>query len=83
MLQVVLKVIQHRKLHCETKSSGLIIQGGLKIEGCKIEGLLYRVLLHYGKQPLWAPRSLLAIPNTLISHLFHLAKKRLVLMVFQ
>ncbi len=24
-----------------TKSSGLIIKGGLKIEGCKIEGLLY------------------------------------------
>ncbi len=25
-----------------TKSSSLIIEGGLKIEGCKIEGLLYR-----------------------------------------
>ncbi len=24
-----------------TTSSGLIIKGGLKIEGCKIEGLLY------------------------------------------
>ncbi len=24
-----------------TKPSGLIIKGGLKIEGCKVEGLLY------------------------------------------
>ena len=35
-----IKVIQHRKLPFGTKSSGLIIKGGLKIEGCKIEGLL-------------------------------------------
>ncbi len=26
-----------------TKSSGLIIKDGLKIEGCKIEGLLYSI----------------------------------------
>ncbi len=31
----------YRKLPFGTKSSGLIIKGGLKIEGCKIEGLLY------------------------------------------
>ncbi len=29
-------------------TSGLIIKGGLKIEGCKIEGLLYVVLLWLG-----------------------------------
>ncbi len=39
-----IKVIQHRKLPFGTKSSGLIIKGGLKIEGCKLEGLLY---MHY------------------------------------
>ncbi len=36
-----IKVIEHRKLPFGTISSGLIIKGGLKIEGCKIEGLLY------------------------------------------
>ncbi len=36
-----IKVIYHRKLPFGTKSSGLTIKGGLKIEGCKIEGLLY------------------------------------------
>ena len=36
-----IEVIYHRKLPFGTKSSGLIIKGGLKIEGCKIEGLLY------------------------------------------
>ena len=35
--------LKHRKLPFETKSSGLIIKGGLKIEGCKIEGLLYHL----------------------------------------
>ncbi len=43
ILQVVLK---YRLFNTEifpfgTKSSGLIIKGGLKIEGCKIEGPLY------------------------------------------
>ncbi len=38
-----IKVIQHRKLPFGTKSSGLIIKGGLKIEGCKTEGLSYVV----------------------------------------
>ena len=28
------------------KSSGLIIKGGLKMEGCKIEGLLYTFVLN-------------------------------------
>ncbi len=36
-----IKVIWQRILPFGTKSSGLIIKGGLKIEGCKIEGLLY------------------------------------------
>ncbi len=36
-----IKVIQHRKLTFGTKLSSLIMKGGLKIEGCKIEGLLY------------------------------------------
>ncbi len=36
-----IKVIYNRKLPFGTKSSGLIIKGGPKIEGCKIEGLLY------------------------------------------
>ncbi len=35
-----IKVISHIKLPPGTKSSGLIIKGGLKIEGCKIEGIL-------------------------------------------
>ncbi len=34
-----IKVILHRKLPFGTKSSGLIINGGLKIEGCKMEGV--------------------------------------------
>ena len=37
--------VKHRILPLGSKSSGLItciIKGGLKIEGCKIEGLLYR-----------------------------------------
>ncbi len=38
ILQVVLK---QSSLPFGTKSSSLIIKGGLKIEGCKIEGLLY------------------------------------------
>ncbi len=38
-----IKVIYHRKMTFGTKSSGLIIKGGLKIEGCKIEGLLYTI----------------------------------------
>ncbi len=29
-----------------TKSSGRIIKGGLKIEGCKIEGLLYQKVIY-------------------------------------
>ncbi len=37
----IIKVNWHRKLHFGTKASHLIIKGGLKIEGCKIEGLLY------------------------------------------
>ncbi len=36
-----IKVIELRKLPFGTQSSGHIIKGGLKIEGCKIEGLLY------------------------------------------
>ncbi len=41
-----IKVIEHRKLPSGTRSSSLIIKGGLKIEvRCKIEGLLYM----YGK----------------------------------
>ncbi len=36
-----IKVIKYRKLPFGTKSSGLISKGSLKIEGCKIEGLLY------------------------------------------
>ena len=36
-----IKLIKHRKLTFGNKSNGLIIKGGLKIEGCKIEGLLY------------------------------------------
>ena len=42
-----IKVIYDRKLPFGTKTSGIIIKGGLKIEGiegCKIEGLLY---VHY------------------------------------
>ncbi len=35
-----IKVISHRKLPSGTKSSGLIIKGGLKLAGCKIKGLL-------------------------------------------
>ncbi len=33
--------VTYRKLPFRTKSRSLIIKGGLKIEGCKIEGLLY------------------------------------------
>ncbi len=36
-----IKVIKHKKLPFGTKSSGLIIKGGRKIEGCKTEGLQY------------------------------------------
>ncbi len=36
-----IKVMEHIILPFGTKSSGLIIKGGPKIEGCKIEGLLY------------------------------------------
>ncbi len=36
-----IKVIYNRKLPFWTKSSSLIVKGGLKIEGCKIEELLY------------------------------------------
>ena len=32
-----IKAIEHRKLPFGTKSSGLIIKGGLKIEDCKID----------------------------------------------
>ncbi len=39
-----IKVIYHRKLPFGATISGLIIKGGLKIEGCKIEGLLYQLL---------------------------------------
>ncbi len=39
-----IKVTEHRKMPFATKSSGLIIKEGLKIEGCKIEGLLYRYI---------------------------------------
>ncbi len=46
-----IKVISHQKLPFETKSSGLIIKGGLKIEGCKIEGLLYKATL--GTNKMW------------------------------
>ena len=43
ILQVVLKNKGHltQKLLFGTKSSGLLIKGGLKLEGWKIEGLLY------------------------------------------
>ncbi len=42
-----IKAIEHRKLPFGTKSSDLIIKGGLKTEGCKIEGLryMYHILL--------------------------------------
>ncbi len=38
-----IKVIWHRKLPFGTKSSDLIIKGGPKLEGCKIEGLLWLI----------------------------------------
>ncbi len=43
ILQVVLnyRSFNTKKLPLGAKSSGLIIKGCLKIEGCKIEGLLY------------------------------------------
>ncbi len=46
ILQVVLNQRSFntlRKLPFGTKSSDFIIKGGLKIEGCEIEGLLYLV----------------------------------------
>ncbi len=39
-----IKVLQHTKWHYGIKSSCLIINGGHKIEGYKIEGLLYIVM---------------------------------------
>ncbi len=36
-----IRVIWHTEWHFGTKLSGLIIKDGLKIKGCKIEGLLY------------------------------------------
>ncbi len=46
ILQVVLnKGHLTQKLPFGTKSSGLIIKGGLQIEVCKIEGLLYIFLI--------------------------------------
>ncbi len=42
ILQVV---IQHRNCPFGTKASSLIIKGGLKIEGCKVEGLTVLNLL--------------------------------------
>ncbi len=43
ILQVALQYRGHltQKIALWTKSRGLIIKGGLKIQGCKIEGLLY------------------------------------------
>ncbi len=46
-----IKVIEHRKLNFGTKSSSLIIKGGLKMEGCKIEGLLY--MIHSCRGRMW------------------------------
>ncbi len=39
-----IKVIYHRKLTFRTRSSGLKIKGGLKIEGCKVERLFHDLL---------------------------------------
>ena len=36
-----IKVIWNTEWHFGTKLGGLIIKGGLKIKGCKVQGLLY------------------------------------------
>ncbi len=45
-----IKVIRHTKEHVRIKSSGLIIKGGLKIKGRKIEGPLYSLGLLFAKR---------------------------------
>ena len=39
-----IKVILHSECNFGTKSSGVIMKGGLKIKACKIEGLLYNCM---------------------------------------
>ncbi len=38
---LIIKVILNTEWHFGSKLGGLIIKGGLKIKGCKVEGLLH------------------------------------------